>query len=69
MYQRDRTSPITLSRDTPVAQAKIYLPLGDGPHPSLPRLRGRVREGAHLVFQPFRDFLLGLFDGHAVEEA
>ena len=32
-------------------------------------MRGRVREGADLRFQPLRDLFLGLLNRHAVEEA
>ena len=57
MDDRDRAAPIALARDAPVAQAEIDL-----------TLRHRAI-AARLAFQPLRDFLLRLRDGHAVEEA
>src|SRR6202011_6129301 len=66
---RDWAAPIALARDTPVAQAEIDLALADSPHPSLPRLRGRVREGTHLCLEPLRHFFFCRLDGDAVEEA
>ena len=54
---RNRATPIALARDAPVAQPEIDLALADG------------RVAAHLAFQTFGDFLLGLLDGHAVEKA
>ena len=65
---RDRAAPEALARDAPVAQAEIHLTLADCPD-FPPPLRGRVREGARLRFQPLRHLFLGLIDGHAVEEA
>src|SRR6202011_3920870 len=66
---RDWAAPIALARDTPVAQAEIDLALADSAHPSLPRLRGRAREGAHLCLEPLRHFFFCLLDGHAIEKA
>ncbi len=57
MDHRNRAAPVALPRDTPVAQAKIHLPLADG------------HVTSQLAFQPLRHFLFGVLDGHAVEEA
>ena len=57
MDDRDRTAPVALARDAPVAQAEIDAALGD--RPAAPR----------LALEPARHLLLGLVDAHAVEEA
>ncbi len=54
---RDRTTPIALSRDAPVAQAEIDLPCS---HRSI---------AARGLLQSLGNFLLRFRDGHAVEEA
>ena len=64
MDHRDRTTPIALARNAPVAQPEIHLALADWPHACL-----RGRERAHLRFQAPGNLFLGLLDGHAVEEA
>ena len=60
MDDRDRTAPIALPRNAPVAQAVIDLALATPP--------GTVAE-ALLLLQAPRDFFLGFRDRHAVEEA
>jgi hypothetical protein len=57
MDHGNRTAPIALARDAPVAQAEIHLPLADR------------HVAAQFAFQPLRNLFLGLLDGHAVEEA
>src|SRR5271169_1881135 len=57
MDDRDRTAPIALPRNAPVAQPEIHLALC------------RRTIAAHVVLEPTGDFLLRLRDGHAVEEA
>ena len=54
---RDRTAPITLPRNTPVAQPEIHL-----------SLRHRA-VAATFLFQPLRNVFLCFGNGHAVEEA
>ena len=54
---RDRTAPIALARDAPVAQAEIDLPLRDRP------------AAARLTLEPLGDLFFRRLDGHAVEEA
>ena len=57
MDDGNRAAPIALPRNAPVAQAEIDLALADR------------RIAAQFVFQPLCDLVLGLLDGHAVEEA
>ena len=57
MDDRDRTTPIALARDTPVAQTIVHLPLG--------RRRTVKRRGLELA----RHQILGRLHVHAVEES
>ncbi len=57
MDHRDRAAPVALARNAPVPQAKIHLALADR------------RITADFGFQPLRHLVLGLLDGHTVEEA
>jgi hypothetical protein len=54
---RDRTTPITLARNAPVAQAEIHLPLTDG------------CIATRLTLKALRYIFFGLLDRHAIEEA
>src|SRR5262249_6922814 len=57
MDYRDRTAPIALARNAPVAQAEIDLAAGD---------RTAI---ARRALEPARHLLLRLLDGHAVQKA
>ncbi|MGY3454666.1 hypothetical protein ACVWW5_000116 [Bradyrhizobium sp. LM3.4] len=54
---RNRAAPVALARNAPVTQAEVHLALADR------------RVAAQLGFETLRHVVLGLIDGHAVEEA
>ena len=52
----DRTTPITLARNTPIAQAEIDFPCCDG------------AATAHFFFKPLGDFFARFLRGHAIKK-